>query len=78
VSALACLSACRQLLSLRVCSRGTRTGTQMSMPNVVAAAELTPGTVASLEQLARARDAGLLDGWLLHPWTDTTHLLVRA
>jgi DNA repair protein RadC len=42
--AIACLSARKRLLAWHLCSRGTRTGTQVSMPDVFVLAVLTPGT----------------------------------
>ena len=44
VFAIACLSVRKRLLAWHVCSRGTRTGTQVSMPDVFVPAVLTPGT----------------------------------
>lgn len=38
VFAIACLSARKRLLAWHLCSRGTRTGTQVSMPDVFVAA----------------------------------------
>ena len=44
VFAIACLSVRKRLLAWHVCSRGSRTGTQVSMPDVFVPAVLTPGT----------------------------------
>jgi DNA repair protein RadC len=44
VFAIACLSVRKRLLAWHLCSRGTRTGTQVSMPDVFVPAVLTPGT----------------------------------
>jgi hypothetical protein len=44
VFAIACLSARKRLLAWHLCSRGTRTGAQVSMPDVFVPAVLTPGT----------------------------------
>jgi hypothetical protein len=44
VFAIACLSAGKRLHSWHLYSRGTRTGTQVSMPDVLVPAVLTPGT----------------------------------
>jgi DNA repair protein RadC len=44
VFAIACLSTRQRLLAWHVLSRGTRTGTQVSMPDVFVPAVLTPGT----------------------------------
>ena len=44
VFAIACLSVRKRLLAWHLCSRGTRTGTQVSTPDVFVPAVLTPGT----------------------------------
>ena len=44
VFAIAYLSVHQRLLAWHLCSRGTRTGTQVSMPDVFVPAVLTPGT----------------------------------
>lgn len=48
VFAVACLSARHQLLAWHVLSRGTRTSTSVSLPDVFVPACLTPGTTALL------------------------------
>jgi hypothetical protein len=44
VFAIACLSMRKRLLAWHLCSRGTRTGTQVSIPDVFVPAVLSPGT----------------------------------
>lgn len=44
VFAIACLSVRKRLLAWHLCTRGTRTGTQVSIPDVFVPAVLTPAT----------------------------------